>query len=194
MVTPVRTRRDLTLMYSHARSWSNCKWLILVLPLALSGCWEQDTDQAREIRTRMDEAQVRIEAQAAQIARLERTLSAAVKDARQAQQRQQALRSTLASRSQQLNALQQQRQALQQQRQALLLDQRNLRQALAISNATTRNFNQQLLLAGQQIRFLKERVNTLDALIRQQANQTQTQARELARLREALDQAGNKEQ
>ncbi len=188
-------------MYSHARSWSNCKWLILLLPLVLSGCWEQDTDQAREIRTRMDEAQVRIEAQAVQIARLERTLSAAVKDARQAKQRQQALRSTLASRSQQLNALQQQRQALQQQRQALqqqrqalLLDQRNLRQALANSNATTRNFNQQLLFAGQQIRFLRERVNTLDAWIRQQANQTQTQARELARLREALDQAGNKEQ
>ncbi len=165
-------------MYAHARSWSKCKWLIAALPLILSGCGNQDTDRARELQTRMDEAQVQVEAQAARIASLERTLAVAVKASREADSRRRALSKEQLARARQVKILQQQRQAL-------LLDQRNLRQALGVSNAALRRTNQQLLFVGQQNRFLQQRVNTLDLWLRQQSALAQAQYMELAALREA---------
>lgn len=157
-------------------------WL-LALPLVVSGCGDSGAEQARELRTQLDEAQVQIEAQAARIASLEHDLATATRNAGQHTQRLQTVQGLLTARTRQL-------QALRQQRQALLIDQRNLRQALTQAQAAIRRFNQQLLLIGQQNSFLRQRVGALDNWIRQQSSQARNQSRELASLRDAMAQIG----
>ncbi len=158
----------------------NIKWLLLILPLVIAGCSDEAAERARELQTRLDEAQVHIEAQVAHSAILERRLIAAVKSSRHADQQIPALRKTLGSHVQQLNTLQKQRQAL-------LQDQQHLRQALAQAHATTRQLNQNLLLASQQNQALHHRINALDAWIRQQSTAAHSQAKELGKLRTSLE-------
>jgi len=174
MVGSVSNPMDSTPMQKSKLSWSNSKWLIFAIPLALYGCGESSAEQAaQELRTRMDEAQVQIEAQAARMARLERALATASTITRLAGQRLRDANSALSSRTQQLKTLQQQRQAL-------LQEQQNLRQALGQNQALAQRFNQQLLQIGQQNDFLRQRLDALMAEIRRQSSGTFKQTHALA--------------
>jgi len=128
----------------------------MLAPLTLYGCGNSDVERAKELSTRLDEAQVRIDAQAASIARLERGLVAADEITRQARQRLQSATTKAATQIRQIRTLQQQGRSL-------IQDQQNLRQALTQYQALAQQFNRQRLAAGQQIVFLRQRMATLFA-------------------------------
>jgi chromosome segregation ATPase len=167
-------------MCSYNVQRRNYKWVLLILPLAITGCSDEAAKQARELQARLDEAHVRIEAQAAHSAGVERRLIAALKSSRRADQQIPVLQKTLGTRTQQLNALQKQRQAL-------IQDQQHLRRALTQAHASTRQLNQHLLLASQQNQALHHRVNALDTWIRQQSAGALSQSKELEKLRTNLE-------
>jgi len=159
--------------------WPVFKWLLLLVPLALYGCGNSDAERAKELRTRLDEAQVRIGAQATRLARIERGLVAAGKITHHAGQRLQNATAKAAIQTRQIRTLQQQRRALMQ-------DQQNLRQALVQYQAQAQQFNRERLAAAQNIEFLRQRVATLFAWSQRQSTDVEKARLDLASMQKKV--------
>ncbi len=173
MVASIASIRDLTSMPSHSITLPGCKWLFFLLTLSLYGCSDPEAEQIRDLSTRLDEAQVHIEAQTARIAGLERRLITAAQGLRQTRSSATSLKHRLST--------------LLKQRQALLQDQNKLRLALSRSQTGLGAYNQQLLLIGQQNNFLHQRIKLLDAWLRHRTAGIHTQSREIATLHAKLN-------